>query len=109
MGREIGGSLKVAGEAGFGGGKTTYGRSSKKPTVGRLDDPREVALATYRVSLWRVLAGGEEKGSLTPKLKGGSSPKKGRKILARSWGNQRSFRRAKKRGKLGDEGASMIG
>ena len=40
VGREIGGSLKVAGEAGFGGANTTYGRSSKKPTVGRLDDPR---------------------------------------------------------------------
>ncbi len=27
--------------------KTTYGRSSKKPTVGRKDDPQWVASTTY--------------------------------------------------------------
>ena len=30
----------------------TYGRSSKKPTVGRIDDPLWVAEATYRGSLF---------------------------------------------------------
>ena len=36
-----------------GGEKTTYGRSSKKPTVGRIDDLPWVGKATYRRSFFR--------------------------------------------------------
>ena len=64
------------------GAKATYGRSSKKPTVGRLDDPQLVAMTTYRRVLWRVLAGGEGKGSLPLDRERGSSPRKGAKNLS---------------------------
>ena len=42
----------------------------------------EGAKTTYRRVLWRVLAGSEEKGSLTLELKVGSSPRKGVKNLS---------------------------
>ena len=44
------------------GQKTTYGRSSLKPTVGRLTDLPWVAKATYRGSLLRGSKGSEKDG-----------------------------------------------
>ena len=43
------------------GKKTTYGRSSKKPTVGRIDDLPWVGKATYRRSFFRSVEKGREK------------------------------------------------
>ena len=40
------------------GASATYGRSPKKPTVGRLDDPQWVARTTYRRSLNHPSEGG---------------------------------------------------
>ena len=41
--------------------KTTYGRSSKKPTVGRIDDLPWVGKATYRRSFFRSVKKGRER------------------------------------------------
>ena len=44
-----------------GGEKTTYGRSPKKPTVGRIDDLPWVGKATYRRSFFRPSKKGRER------------------------------------------------
>ena len=51
----------------------TYGRSPKKPTVGRLHDPLWVANATYRRSFLCPFV----LGSFAECLEGGFSPGKG--------------------------------
>ena len=59
------------------GEKTTYGRSSKKPTVGRIDDLPWVGKATYRRSFFRSLGKRRERAL-------GSGLSTGRKVEQKS-------------------------
>ena len=59
------------------GEKTTYGRSSKKPTVGRIDDLPWVGKATYRRSFFRSVEKGRERAL-------GSGLSTGRKVEQKS-------------------------